>query len=79
METRGPDLAAPVLAGVGLQGDCHLGHHASLGDHPAVDHIALGGRVRSGHSPGAAKNRKWPVAEVGFSAVSSPVLSSSRS
>src|SRR5689334_6982755 len=37
-----------------------------------------GARVRSVHSPGLAKNRKCPVAEVGTSAVNSPVASSNR-
>src|SRR5215212_279895 len=39
---------------------------------------ALGARVRSVHSPSAAKKRKWPVADVGTSAMNSPVASRSR-
>jgi hypothetical protein len=39
---------------------------------------APGAKVRTVHSPGAAKNRYWPVALVGTSAVNSPVESSSR-
>ena len=39
---------------------------------------AFGASVRSVHSPGAAKNRNCPVADVGTSAVNSPVRSSSR-
>ena len=39
---------------------------------------ALGASVRSVHSPSPAKNRKCPVADVGTSAVNSPVRSSSR-
>src|SRR3954454_17180751 len=39
---------------------------------------AFGANVRTVHSPGAAKKRKCPVAEVGTSAVNSPDRSSSR-
>jgi len=39
---------------------------------------AFGANVLNVHSPGAAKNRNWPVADVGTSAVNSPDRSSRR-
>ncbi len=56
----------------------HLGDGARGGDDLVSTGSAFGASVRSVHSPSPAKNRKCPVAEVGTSAVNSPVRSSRR-
>ena len=89
---RDPDERAPALEDAGARLWTTSGADGDLGDvdldvgdgrrsrlTTGRSTVAeRGARVRSVHLPGPAKNRNWPVADTGTSAVNSPVRSRSR-
>ena len=72
------DEATGVTVGAGMMGMMTSATEPMAATTFLSSVSAFGARVRNVHSPSPAKNRKCPVAEVGTSAVNSPVRSSRR-